>query len=374
MKHQNAKLRSLSNVIFATIICTIVLSFCGCDMLSRSPHIEQTENVDTQTEVHYHSWSEWEITLEATCTQEGSMSSYCACGAVEATTIPLKSHKYTYSSNPPTCYSEGIETYTCQCGDSYSTVYSEIVDHVDYTYDTLCDYCGKNLTGLYDASNKLIASWEDLILKYGMDISKNYKDTYATDPTSPYYLLNYIADLSEGVKLLINTTEPLGEYVFANCTMLQVVVLGSKVTSISTGAFEGCTSLWEVRKSDCMTSIGDNAFRGCTKLEYMLFPEALTHIGNSAFENCTIFKSTVLLPNLEYLGDYAFANCHSLTYLSMPKSTVYIGKGAFKDCTKLTYLVYLGTISAWSKLDKDTEWDLDMPVIEIICSDGIINP
>ena len=178
MKHQNAKILCLTNIIFATLICTIVLSFCACDMLSVSPHIEQTENVDAQTEVHYHSWSDWEITLEATCTQEGSMSSYCACGAVETTAIPLKSHKYTYSSNPPTCYSEGIETYTCQCGDSYSTVYSEIADHIDYTYDTLCDYCGKSLTGLYDEYNELFMQGKtdnDLVERI-LDLEDKLKD------------------------------------------------------------------------------------------------------------------------------------------------------------------------------------------------------
>lgn len=41
---------------------------------------------------HKHSFGEWEIKAEATCTEDGSQSRYCECGEVQTETIRAKGH------------------------------------------------------------------------------------------------------------------------------------------------------------------------------------------------------------------------------------------------------------------------------------------
>ena len=57
-----------------------------------------------------HSWSEWNVTQEATCTEAGSQTRTCtSCGAVETVTIPAKGHtEEIISSKAATCTETGL--------------------------------------------------------------------------------------------------------------------------------------------------------------------------------------------------------------------------------------------------------------------------
>ena len=70
---------------------------------------------------HSHSY-EWEVTKEATCTEDGTRTGACSCGNKITESVPA-SHKilyWIYSKNP-TCESDGLKVGTCSiCKESFT--------------------------------------------------------------------------------------------------------------------------------------------------------------------------------------------------------------------------------------------------------------
>ena len=97
-----------------------------------------------------HSWSEWVVTEEPTCTKTGSH--YRACHLhglhVESAAIPAAGHDYRLSrESATTCVEDGIDTYKCsRCGDSYSkTGVPALGHHYDIVGSTAtCENDGVN--------------------------------------------------------------------------------------------------------------------------------------------------------------------------------------------------------------------------------------
>ena len=55
-------------------------------------------------------------------------------------------HSYAYTvTTPATCVEDGVGTYTCLCGDSYTVVIPATGNHVDNNEDGFCDACGKEI-------------------------------------------------------------------------------------------------------------------------------------------------------------------------------------------------------------------------------------
>lgn len=79
---------------------------------------------------HEHTWSQWEIITEATCTAEGSKIRYCIgknCDESERATIPAKGHSFGQwtTTKEKTCTENGIKERTCSCGEKETeTIYS----------------------------------------------------------------------------------------------------------------------------------------------------------------------------------------------------------------------------------------------------------
>lgn len=72
-----------------------------------------------------HNWSSWKTVKQPTETSEGRDERTCSnCNAKESRTLPkLPVHNHRYDSKitkAATCTSDGIKTFTCACGDSYT--------------------------------------------------------------------------------------------------------------------------------------------------------------------------------------------------------------------------------------------------------------
>ncbi len=82
---------------------------------------------------HTHSFGEWEIDYEPTCTEKGRKYKSCSgCDSVTYEDIEMLSHSYKSVVTPPTCAVKGYTTYTCTvCGDQYI---SDIVDALGHSY------------------------------------------------------------------------------------------------------------------------------------------------------------------------------------------------------------------------------------------------
>ena len=76
-----------------------------------------------------HSFSEWEITAPATCTQEGIKTRTCnICGATETAKVSKTQHSYTTKIVAATADAKGYTLHICSvCGDSYKDNYTDYV-------------------------------------------------------------------------------------------------------------------------------------------------------------------------------------------------------------------------------------------------------
>ena len=112
---------------------------------------------------HEHEYTE-EITKEPTCTEEGEKTYTCECGdsyteKMKATghnyeggeckncheKEPEHKHEYTEEiTTEPTCTENGVKTYTCECGDSYT----EGMKATGHNYvNGICEFCQEQEPG-----------------------------------------------------------------------------------------------------------------------------------------------------------------------------------------------------------------------------------
>ena len=84
------------------------------------------EYADNYTDAVGHSWGSWVVTKAATESATGVEERVCGgCNATETRdvpkVIPNHTHKYTSKeTKKATCTSDGVITYTCSCGESYT--------------------------------------------------------------------------------------------------------------------------------------------------------------------------------------------------------------------------------------------------------------
>ena len=91
-----------------------------------------------------HSAGEWEVETPATQDKNGKEVRKCSvCGeVVESREIIIHSHVFNYKiTTPATCVEDGVITFTCSCGESY-TVSQYATGHIDENNDGKCDKCG----------------------------------------------------------------------------------------------------------------------------------------------------------------------------------------------------------------------------------------
>ena len=92
---------------------------------------------------HTHSWQVTE-TVDATCTEDGSVTYTCACGESYTEVISATGHSYEAVVTAPTCTEGGYTTYTCACGDSYIADETAALGHSyqSVTVDATCEENG----------------------------------------------------------------------------------------------------------------------------------------------------------------------------------------------------------------------------------------
>ncbi|MCD8006022.1 MAG: hypothetical protein LUF29_03465 [Oscillospiraceae bacterium] len=78
---------------------------------------------------HTHSYTS-SVTTEATCTTDGVRTYTCSCGDSYTETIPATGHSYEAVVTAPTCTEKGYTTYTCSvCGDTYTADETAALGH-----------------------------------------------------------------------------------------------------------------------------------------------------------------------------------------------------------------------------------------------------
>lgn len=298
--------------------------------------------------VHYDN----EKITEATCTSNGTRYRSCfICKYSSTETIPMLGHNYQEEViTAVTCTTSGESTYTCvNCNDTYTETKPALGHDLDE--NSICKRCGKKATsGLYNEEGNRIATWEELVNDYGMDITTNYTgSTFKTSETSPYYIFTNNEELSSGTKLVIDDTiDKIGDFAFNSCSSLTEIEVSDSITGIGNYAFYGCSSLTKIEIPDSVTKIGKYAFYGCSSLIEIEIPDSVTSLGDYVFDSCTSLVNINLGEGITIIPANAFNGCSSLTEMELPDSVVRIMNGAFSRCTNLKSLYIPASVTAIS--------------------------
>lgn len=185
---------------------------------TQAPAEKHTEKpTEPATQAHAHSYTAT-VTKQPTCTAEGVKTFRCSCGDSYTETIPAAGHifgAYVYNNDATeaadgtetaacticgakdtrtaagtkiahvhnytaavtkaaTCAEEGVKTYTCSCGSSYTEavpviahsfgeyVYNnDATTEADGTKTATCSICGKTDTVTAEGTKKTLPSWYD---------------------------------------------------------------------------------------------------------------------------------------------------------------------------------------------------------------------
>lgn len=386
---ENARVKRISVMLLTLLtLLTLALLLASCSSMSITAET---------TEPHIHAWTPWETAKKATCTEEGEETRNCTCGEEESRSIPKTEHSYLSVATGPNGAQKGYTTYICECGDSYTDHYEDSA-HQDKNQDNVCDTCGylDLVPGLYDAKNKLLATWDALVNTYGMEVDTDY--TWSSDQTkknSPCYLLANTSALQTGVKLILGDVTHIGNEAFEDCNTLTSIIISDYVTSIGDEAFYHCTSLTDITIPNSVTSIGRAAFYGCEALTSVKIGSGVTSIGSSMFGDCISLASVTIPDSVTIIDFQAFLNCASLTNvtvgncvtrieknafadckhlasITIPNSVTSIATKAFGDCISLASIAFTGTVDEWNAVSKESGWIFHIPATQIVCSDGTV--
>lgn len=176
-------------------------------------------------------------------------------------------------------------------------------------------------------------------------VKKTLNEIYNSD--------NNIASFS----LILPEVTEIGISALEDVRNLKNVVLGEKLTKISTQAFRDCNYLTDIDLSGCiqLETINESAFSGCTRLATINLSGCtkLTLIGNYAFNYCSALTDIDLSGciGLNSIGSYAFQYCSTLPDIDLSgcSSLVTIGNYAFSYCDALTAVTFGSAIKSWGR-------------------------
>ena len=100
-------------LLVCLLLITMVVSLAACGGKDNPPSNEGNNN---ETPVHTHSFDEWEVTVKATCTENGTKVSYCSCGEKQSEVIVALGH------TPAEAVVENKVDATCEVDGNYNEV------------------------------------------------------------------------------------------------------------------------------------------------------------------------------------------------------------------------------------------------------------
>ena len=332
----------MKKLVLLTICITVLLILVSCDMGN----------------IHTHAYGEWETIKEATCTEDGQRARSCSCGESETEVISAKGHtEETVEGTPATCTESGLtEGKKCSaCGEVL--VKQETVTALghDFYYHEQTDKngneksfvtcqregCGEtqeNTAGLYDADNKLLASWDELVNVYGLNGLSGLSG-----------ILRENENLASGTTLIIDDSiTEMDLATFEYCSNIAKIIIPSSVTSISNTSWSSCVHLKNIlvdENNEYYKSINGNLYdkEGKTFIQYASGKED---------------KEFTIPDGVETIGSGAIAYSRSLEKLYIPNSVTFIDRHGFTHCDSLSNVYFAGTTEEWEVIENKvpTKW------------------
>lgn len=237
-------------------------------------------------------------------------------------------------------------------GDGTSYADQEQVTGLAGMGETIVLYAKWNLSatpGLYDTSNTLILTWEELNA-LGLTNSKVEYDytsaNYDMVTGSPYKVFTD-NNLSGGL-VLPGTIGSIGDYAFNNIPGLLGIVLPEGITSIGEHAFAG-TGMTAIEIPNSVTSIGEGVFASTNINTVTIGLGNLTYDSrnnsNAIIETATnkliAGTSSTIIPNtVTIIASGAFIDPIDLATITIPSSVKTIEPNAFTDCSDLNAVTF----------------------------------
>ncbi len=175
----------------------------------------------------------------------------------------------------------------------------------------------------------------------------------------------------KSLKLGDNLISIGGEGTFYNCTTLESIHVGAKLTSFDAGMFEGVSKRKTITvsennpelivKDNCLINTKTKTLILGTVNSVIPTDGSVKTIASCAFYTVDIAGEFVVPEGVEYILAQAFEGCRKLTKISLPVTLEAIGAYSFADLS-LVEIAYAGTREAWEK------------VIEASAAEGYIYP
>lgn len=333
-----------------------------------------------------HSFSEWDVIKDATCTETGTKERECTkCDHSETVTIPLKDHNLV----------EGVCS-VCGATDTSYLTFSLNSDGLGYTV-TDCSskvtdvivpatYRGLPVTNVKKGAFSDCANIKYLSIPF---VGGSIEPSYGEEMLVGYIFgssfgngqnisgVGYMYALPSSLTTIVVTGGNISDYAFYNCENLKKLVIEEPVSSIGKNALDYCIGLEEIVFPDTMKTINSRfynltslrkvdlsncteltslnmfydmanleevilpdsveTFKGfnmCPKLVKINVPSNLTEIAQNFLYDCPLVTSIEIPEGVTKIGINAFYNS-GITSVNIPSSVLTIGWSAFQNCVNL---------------------------------------
>lgn len=130
---------------------------------------------------------------------------------------------------------------------------------------------------------------------FAAEMTWNYDETNATVSVKGYGMINDATGLMPYLKTakkieVMGGVTKIDKNVFADCGIVEEVVLPEGMISIGDNSFSLSKMLKKINFPDTLENIGNEAFMGCSDLESVTIPKSLSSIGKNAFSSCEKIK------------------------------------------------------------------------------------
>lgn len=285
-----------------------------CSVCSRTMQIEDLTN-------HTHSFGEWNVIIEPTCTDGGIMARKCLCGWSDEKAVKPIDHVFGEWQvlEAPTCEKNGKDQRTCKCGKTEERSTHNLGGHQYSSWSVyqLSSCTNDGIERRY-CGNKGCSHFEE-------------KYTGKTHSFGDWRIVLYPTYKNEGEENRICT----------NC---------STIDRKTIDVLKYNESYWNVTGDGTLTSVDKLNLSGFISIA----PDVIK-IGKRALEDCN-FTSVSIPDNVKIIEDYAFRYCDALTTVIIHKDIESIGKWIFGGCLKLNTFIYQGTRTDWEAI-MGTNWD-----------------
>lgn len=117
---ENERLTTIMSICNIKVASGSAIATNDVKALSFDQMVQALYAFEKQEEHTEHVWSEWTVTTEPTCTEAGVETRTCECGETETQEIAALGHSFGdwTVTTEPTCTEDGEETRVCACGET----------------------------------------------------------------------------------------------------------------------------------------------------------------------------------------------------------------------------------------------------------------